>query len=160
MAALGNSKESAIGGSRGAVGGTVGVDNKCWRSTTFASINIQGLLSEGKQKKEELLQFARLENVGVLAVQETWLSKSHKLPESQLESYKEIWSVRPTRKRGGSSIYISHEFTVLKQETFSNEHCGVAMARLKVLNCQCLSLYRPPGAPVESFVEMVQKIRS
>ena len=76
-----------------------------------------------------------------------------------MEGFKEIWSVRPTRKRGGSSLYISHNITVLKQESFSKNHCGVVLAKLKEYNCAVLSLYRPPDAPVSSFEETVQTIR-
>ena len=88
------------------------------------------------------------------------MTKHHKLPESQLEGFREFWAVRPTRKRGGCSLYVSHNITVLKHETFSNEHCGVVMAKLKELNCLRLSLYRPPDAPVLAFEETVQTVRS
>ena len=96
-------------------------------------MNIQGLLNEGKQKKDELLGFARLERVGVLALQETWLSKSHKLVESKLEGYCQYKAVRPSRTREGSRVYVSHQFKVLRHEEYSNDHCSVVMTILKEL---------------------------
>ena len=67
-------------------------------------MNIQGLLSSGKQKKEALLQFMRSENIEVMAIQEHWLIKEHKFPESSLEGYREFRAVRLSRKRGGCSM--------------------------------------------------------
>ena len=88
-----------------------------------------------------------------------WLSKSHKFPESNMEGYKEIRGVRPTRKRGGCSLYISHSMTVLKHDVISNDYCGAVMAKIKELNCIVISLYRPPEAPIPSFIEVANKIR-
>ena len=70
-----------------------------------------------------MLQLTRIEEIGVLALQETWLKKRYKMPESQLEGFREFRAVRPTRKRGGCSLNVSHNITVLKHKTFSNEHC-------------------------------------
>ena len=95
----------------------------------------------------------------ILAVQEHWLSKSHKFPESNIEGYKEFWAVRPTRKRGGCSLYISHSMTILKHEVVSNDYCAAVMAKIKELNCIVISLYRPPEAPIPSFIEITNTIR-
>ena len=55
-----------------------------------ASINIQGLLTSGRQKKEAVLQLMRNENIEVLAMQEHWLTKNHKFPEPHLEGFREL----------------------------------------------------------------------
>ena len=59
---------------------------KCYYKTTFASLNIQGLLTSGRQKKETVLQFLRSEDIEVLALQETWLTNSHKFPSPSLKA--------------------------------------------------------------------------
>ena len=40
----------------------------CYYKSTFASLNIQGLLTSGRQKKEAVLQFLRSEDIEVLAL--------------------------------------------------------------------------------------------
>ena len=110
----------------------------------FASLNIQGLLTSGRQKKEAVLQFLRSEDIEVLALQETWLTSSHKFPESHLEGYRELRATRPSRKRGGASLYISNDITVLKHGVTSNNHCAAVMAKIKEYNCIVVSLYCPP----------------
>ena len=77
--------------------------NKYYTKTTFASLNIQGLVTSGRQKKETILQFLRSENIEVLALQEHWLTRDHKFPESHLEGFRELRAVRPSRKRGGQA---------------------------------------------------------
>ena len=54
-----------------------------------------------------MLQFMRSENIEVMAIQEHWLTKEHKFPESSLEGYREFRAVRPSRKRGGCSMDVS-----------------------------------------------------
>ena len=102
---------------------------KCYYKTTFASLNIQGLLTSGRQKKETVLQFLRSEDIEVLALQETWLTNSHKFPESQLEGFRELRATRPSRKRGGASLYISNDITILKHGIATNDYCAAVMAK-------------------------------
>ena len=101
----------------------------------------------------------REENIEVLAIQEHWLSKTHKFPESHLEGYRELRAVRPFRKRGGCSLYISHSITVLRHEIASNDYCAAVMAKLKEYNCVTVFLYRPPDAPIPAFMEIIDSIR-
>ena len=49
--------------------------------------------------------------------------------------------------------------TVLKNDTISNDYCGAVMAKIKELNCIVISIYRPPEAPILSFIEVANKIR-
>ena len=73
---------------KGDQGQREGLGNKYYTKTSFATINMQGLLNSGKQKKEAVLQLLRDEEVSVLALQEHWLTKSIKYPESSLEGYR------------------------------------------------------------------------
>ena len=106
-----------------------------------------------------MLQFLRSEDIEVLALQETWLTSSHKFPESQLEGFRELRATRPSRKRGGASLYISNDITILKHGIASNDHCAAVMAKLKDYNCVVVSIYHPPEAPISSFEEITQAIR-
>ena len=49
--------------------------------------------------------------------------------------------------------------TVLQSDTISNDFCGAVMAKINELNCIIVSIYRPPDAPVTSFIEVANKIR-
>ena len=92
-------------------------------------------------------------------MQEHWLTKQHKLPESHLEGFRKLRAIRLSRKRGGCSLYVSHNITVLRHETASNNYCAAVMAKLKEYNCIAISLYRPPDAPVPTFEDIVKSIR-
>ena len=85
----------------------------------FSMLNVQGLLGK-KSKKEELLQMSRLENIGVSALQETWLSGENTLLESQMEGFTQVWAVRPTRRGAGASVYTSQDFTMFRNEKFTH----------------------------------------
>ena len=106
-----------------------------------------------------MLQFLRSENIEVLALQETWLTSQHKLPESYIEGFRELRATRPSRRRGGASLYISDSITVLKHGVASNDYCAAVMAKIKEYSCVVVSIYRPPEAPIASFEEITQSIR-
>ena len=76
----------------------------------------------------------RNENIEVLAMQEHWLTKNHKFPKSHLEGFMKLRAVRPSRKRRGCSLYISHSITVLRHEVASNDQRAAVMAKLKDYN--------------------------
>merc|ERR1711867_148726 len=95
----------------------------------------------------------------VICIQETWLKTDHTLTETKIQGYSEYRTVRPKRRGGGVSIYIKEGYTVLNNNEHSNGECGVVHMKVKELNTHIASIYRPPSAKVDSFEDIINKLR-
>ena len=132
---------------------------KGYKATKIVTLNIQGLLNRDKYKVEQLNDIATDLSPAVICIQETWLKTDHTLTETKIQGYSEYRTVRPKRRGGGVSIYIKEGYTVLNNNEHSNGECGVVHMKVKELNTHIASIYQRPGAKVDSFEDIINKLR-
>ena len=83
------------------------------------SLNIQGLVTK-KRKITELEATASVQDVAIIAIQETWLDQNHYDSESFIPGFWEYKSIRLERIHGGGSTFIRDDLTVTKSDVFNN----------------------------------------
>ena len=130
-------------------------------------LNMQGMVPSAQCKSfwklkyfsEELLNNIN-ERIAIIALTETWL-KSH-ITDAQINipKYQTVRADRESRERGGSLLYIHEDFTILDQQTFDNSVCELAVCTIKPANTIVASVYRPPDATNDEFLEMMQCLQN
>ena len=112
----------------------------------------------------ELLEFSALNNLGLLAITETWLSEEILDSEVTIPRMQLFRTDRRNRKGGGTAIYISEEIKAslvtdpvlisVPESTWLRIHCPIRDTLVGVV-------YRPPAPPNlydSALVEAIRKL--
>ena len=126
------------------------LDQGLWENN-ICSINVNGLLAKGLNKKNEVEITVKEENIDVLLLQATKLSKDVDSSETFIEGFVEIRQVREGRGGGGVSTYLRNGRGIIGSQGFSNGWMEVLTVTTK--ETLYVNIYRSPGIKTNQFKE-------
>ena len=125
-------------------------DKGLWECNV-CTINVNGLLVKGFDKKTDIEVTMREEKIDVLLLQETKLSKDTDVSETFVEGFVEVRLVREGRGGGGVSTYLRNGMGIINSNGFSNGWIEVLAVTTK--DTLYANVYKSPGISVEQFKE-------
>ena len=126
------------------------MDKGLWECNV-CTINVNGLLVKGCDKKTDIEVTMREEKIDVLLLQETKLSKDTDVSETFVEGFVEVRTVREGRGGGGVSTYLRNGIGITSSNGFSNGWMEILVVTTK--DTLYANVYKSPGISVELFKE-------
>ena len=126
------------------------LDKGLWECN-ICTINVNGLLAKGMNKKKDIEVTIKEENIDVLLLQETKLSKDVDTSETFIEGFVEVRQVREGRGGGGVSTYLKNRRGIVSSNGFTNGWIEVLTVTTK--DTLYVNIYKSPGIKVEQFKE-------
>ena len=125
-------------------------------------MNIEGLFrGKDKWKKVNFLrETAAVEKPLFIVTLESHLSDDIENKEIAISDYNLYRADRLNRVQGGIAMYLRNPLMIEEEnmKTFSNSVCELLILKIKDLNANIVSLYRPPDTKVNEFVECLQVV--
>ena len=90
-----------------------------------ASINVNGLLAKGVHKKTDIEVTVKEEDIDVLLLQETKVTREVDISQTYIEGYTEVRQAREGRGGGGVSTYVKNGRGIVCSKGFSNGYMEV-----------------------------------
>ena len=121
------------------------LDQGLWECN-ICTINVNGLLAKGMNKKTDIEITIKEENIDVLLLQETKLSKDVDISETFIEGFVEVRQVREGRGGGGISTYLKNGRGIVSSKGFTNGWMEVLTVTTK--ETLYANIYKSPGIKV------------
>lgn len=126
-------------------------------------LNIQGMdpssHSRSKHKLQSLKEDYVNSEVPFISICESWLKHHITNAQINIPNYQIVRQDRDKRHRGGVLLYVHNSLPTSNICSFDDGFCGAVMCYIKSINAVVASIYRPPGAPISSFENLLKFIQ-
>ena len=130
-------------------------------------LNIQGMCPSLRSKSfwkiqrlNEEVEKLKKKNVTIpfITIAETWLKPYIDDAQSEIENYNVFRADRKSSKNGGCLIYVKNEIIIEESMSYDDDTCNAVVCSSKRSQCIIASVYRPPNAKDQSFLNMLNFI--
>ena len=92
----------------------------------------------------------------LICITESHLNDYISLNETEINGYEQVRSDRKKRMGGGVICFVNDSIPITNSLSYSNGYCELVCLNLSSINTVNISLYRPPGCPLDKFMDVMK----